>query len=646
MTTRRDIIAWDTETHLIKPGMPAPRMVCLSESDGQRTRLYTRPHMVARCWELLQQRSVGHHVVYDLGVACAEDSRLLPLVFDALEHRRLFCTKLTQKMLDNARGELKYVFDEETLEYRKQRYGLSDLVKRYSDVDISESKKAPDAWRLRYHELDGIPLNQWPREADAYARNDAKHTHDVDQAQHRLVADDEIPGYAGEMKAAWALHMLGIWGVRTDPQAVSAYRKELTTQLAAQISVCQEHGFRARGERPSRRISQIREAIDAWCRANNKEPLLTEKRQQIATSREALMRTDHPGLRAVAESVRLEKLLTTYVAALERGTEVPLNPQYNTPLETYRTSCSGGAKIDGAPVGMNMQNLPRGGRVRECVIPRPGWVFAFCDYDTIEMIGLAQICLWLFGYSALAEAARAGMDFHILLAADICAMPYKQVLDLYKDNDVYVSGVRQYSKIGNYGFSGGMAEPAFIDYAKGYGLDISFSLATTIRDTFRKRWPEMNDYFRFNKRVCRNGPATIIFEGTGMIRGKVGYTAACNGWFQHLVAIGAKAALYQVVKESWIDSGSPLYGCRPFLFAHDEIGIEIPFHDIGIEASHNAAMRLQAVMNDEMQKWMPDVPVRSSVAMTRRWYKGAKAMYHKGLLVPVRPSGREWITDV
>jgi hypothetical protein len=118
--------------------------------------------------------------------------------------------------------------------------------------------------------------------------------------------------------------------------------------------------------------------------------------------------------------------------------------------------------------------------------------------------------------------------------------------------------------------------------------------------------------------------------------------------------MGAKTALYQVVKECYIDSGSPLHGCRPWLFAHDEIGMEIPHTAFGPLRTHLAAMRLQQVMKEEMQKWCPDVPIGASVAMTRRWYKGAPAKMENGLLVPVKPIKKEvpggkpktiWVVD-
>jgi hypothetical protein len=631
-------------------------MVCLSMEDrnGER-RLYDREQGLDIAERLIKEEfSVNHHIFYDLGVVAAERPRILPYIFDAIDRRQIHCTKIRQMMIDNAAGELKFIFDEEILEFKKQNYVLYRLVQRHLGYDIQHTKEADDAWRLRYHELDGIPIEQWEEGARTYPLDDATHARQVWLSQEKDIAPDEIPGFTSQMQAAWALNLMGTWGLRTDPAAVAEYRKDLQEDFVEQVRTCQEFGFRRKGKDKkgrSRDMKAIRAAIEKWYKANGREMKMTgggvKTGPQIATDREQLMDTDHPGLHAVAESVRTEKMLTTYVAALERGVVVPLNPNYNPIIETFRTSCSGGMKIDGIPVGMNVQNLPRKGKVRECVIPRAGWVFAFCDYDTLEMLTLAQVCLDLFGYSEIANAANEGRDFHVDLAADIMEMPYRQAWDKYVAGDEDVANARQYCKIGNYGFGGGMGPHAFIQYAKGYGITITLEHAKKLHAGFRRKWTEMTAYFNHCSFLCSEGNAEkIVFERSGMVRGNVPYTATCNGFFQHLAAMGAKKAVYDVAKECYCDAGSPLFGCRPWLFAHDEIGMEIPYEAIGPRRAHEAAMRLQEVMVKAMKYWCPDVPIAATVSMTRRWHKGAKPITQNGILVPCRPEGKKWVADL
>jgi len=649
-------IIWDFETHLIKPGQTCPRMVCLSTADLQNnTALYTREEGLDVAERILtKEESGGHHIFYDLGVLCAERPKLVRETFRALDEARLHCTKIRQMMIDNARGQLKFEFNEETLEFKKQNYQLFRLVQRHLGYDISAQKKGGNVWRMRYAELDGVPLDQWPEEAKQYPIDDAVETKDVwASQQERDIDPDTIPGYEWEMRSAWALNLMGTWGVRTDEEAVVEYEKDLQADFADQIRICQEYGFRRAGGKKgiSRDTKKIMAAVEDWYKEHEMRMKLTPK-GQVSMDREQLTTTDHPGLNAVAESVRIEKLLTTYVPGLKRGTIVPLNPNYNPIIETFRTSCSGGMKIDGVPVGMNLQNLPRKGKVRECVIPREGNCFAFCDYDTLEMRTLAQVNLDLFGFSELAESLKAGRDLHVDLAADMLGMDYDRAMRLYEAGDKDIAEARQFCKIGNYGFGGGMGPKAFVAYAKNMGgIIVDPEHAMTLWRGFRKKWREMNDYFAHCSFLCMDGNAEhIVFERTGMVRGDVPYTAVCNGFFQHLAARGAKDSLYQVSKECYCDGGSPLYGCRPWLFAHDEIGLEIPYMAFGPKRTHEAAMRLQQVMIDVMKRWCPDVPIGATVALTRRWYKGAPPLFDKnGILIPTRPvandSGKkEWIS--
>ena len=117
-----------------------------------------------------------------------------------------------------------------------------------------------------------------------------------------------------------------------------------------------------------------------------------------------------------------------------------------------------------------------------------------------------------------------------------------------------------------------------------------------------------------------------------MKRGSVNYTATCNGFFQHLAAIGAKEALWRVVSECYTGN-TALRGCRPWLFLHDEIGLEVP-HD---DNASDAAQRLQVAMIESMSKWIPDIPITCTPVLGERWYKGAEPVYVDGKLVPCEP---------
>ena len=124
---------------------------------------------------------------------------------------------------------------------------------------------------------------------------------------------------------------------------------------------------------------------------------------------------------------------------------------------------------------------------------------------------------------------------------------------------------------------------------------------------------------------------------TGRLRGYPRYCAARNSPFQGLAADGAKRALYRLIREKF----------RVVNFIHDEVLIEFP-----IEADHHKlAQRVKKIMIEEMQVVVPDVPATCEFALMRRWYKGAKAVFENGRLVPSKPvpdgnNGLIWVHDV
>jgi hypothetical protein len=571
------------------------------------------------------------------------------LIFKAINENRLHCIRIREMMIRNATGELKFEWDPVAGEFKKQNFHLFNMVQRYKGYSIESKKKGENIWRLRYNELDGVPIEEYPPDAASYAIEDSVETLDIWDAQNeKELQGDEIPGLVSQMQAAWALYLTGTWGFRTEPEAVREFKKSLQRDFAEEIAVCQEYGFRRSGKETSRDMKAIKAAVER-CYADMGKPVPLTEKGDVSTDRDALMATDHPGLHAVSESIKLEKQLTTYAAALERGTEVPLNPNYNALIETFRTSCSGGMKIDKIPVGMNVQNLPRKGGARACVVPREGWVFAFCDLDTIEMRSLGQVCIDWYGKSQIVEAIKAGVDTHVYFASQMIDMPYRDAITLHESGDKKIGDERQFCKIANYGFMGGMGPDTFVDYAKAQKITVSKDKARQLHSGFRHAWPEVSQYLADIGYLCRGGSIDVVFPRSGMVRGRVRYTAACNGNFQHLAAMGAKASLYQVVYECYCDSGSPLYGCRPWLFCHDEVGIEIPEYAFSPQEVHAAAMRLQRIMIEETAKWHPNVPIGASVALARRWHKGAKAIYEKGLIVPAKPveqGGKTiWVRD-
>ncbi len=663
------IIGWDVETFRFYPGVTAPKLVCVSWDDGETKGVMLDDEGLGWFRRQLQTDNVlvAHNANYDILVMLAEDDTLIPLVRKALEDGRLRCTKVREKIIQNAEGELKFEWDPDTESWIKNpSFSLQRLVWKHFKVFLD---KKEDTWRLRYGELYRVPISEWPSAAIDYSISDSTWARALYLKQEEIAEGDEIPGELHVARTSVALACLSSWGVRTDADSVDELEKEITAEYEFWVARAQAHGLVRRDAKRSKDMKKVKDRVaEVYTKFGIKVP--TTPKQNVCTDREVLTFSGAEGrkiprleslegfdrkkiacvdvaLKCVSEVTRTQKLLTTYVKVLKQGVTVPLTPDYNEAVETFRTSCS----------KPNLQNQGRGGGIRKCFKPRDGWTYAFCDYDSLEMRTLAQACIDLFGYSFIAEAIKAGKDLHVDLATEtLGGMDYDEAMRRYESGDKILEEVRQGSKIGNYGMAGGMGPDAFVDYARGYGVEMSLDEAKKIHQAFRRKWREVVDYFNYCSNLCDGSEAEmVVHPRTKMCRGKVRYTAVCNFFFQNGAAVGATGALWNVVMETLDPTlKSPLYGCRAWYFGHDEIGMEIPYAAFGPERAHAAAMRLQTVMIESMKRWVPNVPIGATVASCRRWLKGAKPVLVDGLLVPSRPekymdSGKEkvrWVADI
>lgn len=584
---------------------------------------------------------VGHNVFYDLGVLCAEDPAVfVPLVFRAFDDFRVRDTIIRQQLIDIATGNLKYRLDPDTDTYVKTGYTLADLVLRL----LGRVLPKEDTWRLKYALLDGVPIKDWPADARKYAIDDSVATREVYFKQAELAGNGGvIPTEERATRDAWALWLMSAWGVRTDGEAVAKLKAELEAEQAEANVKLQGTGIikQKKGGAWSRDMKEIYRRVAAGYTAQGLQVPMTspsnlEKEPRVSSDYEALVDSKDEGLAILADAAGGAKLLNTYIPMLEGGTVAPICARFNALVESNRTSCS----------GPNLQTPPRKGGVRNCFVPRKGFVYCSVDYDTIELRSLAQSCLDLIGQSAMAVALRNGEDLHLNLAADFMGISREEAAKRYKEGDSEVVDQRQMMKPANFGFPGGMASDSFVDYAKGYGYMIDRGLAKRIHEQWHRAWPEMKAYFQLvGNLVGRAGEGTVVSPRSGFVRGGLTFTQLSNHYFQSLTATGAKDALWHVTHDCYTDTSSPLWGSRPVIFMHDEIITEMP------EERASAAAPLQAkIMVDVMARWIPDIPILASPVLMRRWHKGAKPVYVDGKLVPSKPvesDGKiKWVADL
>lgn len=714
------LVTIDTETHLIRPGLLVPRPVCVqigefrdrppmppvdrdgSDWSGWRdeafgcvdARLIAVGAGVAALHTLLADPEVlliGQNIAYDLAVLARVDPTLLPKVFAAYEAGRIEDIKIREKLLLLSIGRL--ADEGESGNKLQEKFDLAAIVDRHFHVSIAEDKHGLSSWRLRYGELEDVPLEDWPSEARRYALDDVRWNLVVFLAQW-ATRRGNVPDSASQARHAWWMHLMGAWGVRTHPDAVFALEAKLRRQMERMDRVVRDAGLlqarRVKGEVvESKDLAVLRRMIGLEYDGN---PPMTDGRvnratgervPEVSTSRETkLARVNEAvmdryddeidagvpvevaranaaqaarvsveriarweALRASVERDQTEKLLSTYVPTLLEGTKRNITPNWNPLVASGRVSC----------LNPNLTNQPRKGGVRECYAPREGWLYAVADYSFIELVTLAQTCLDRYGESRLAEAINAGMDPHLGMAASMLKISYAEAKR--RSDEPQIKAARQAAKAYNFGFPGGLGPAKMVDYARiAYGIEMSLEEAKQRREDWYAQWPEMRRYHQDIGKACENAEreTTVVQDVSGRVRGGCSFTAAANSYFQGRTADGAKRSGWYLARECYLDdpyaddgkhaamglrveagrrTPSPLYGCRTVAFVHDEFIVEVP-----ASVAPQAAKRLSEVMVLGMREYVPSVKIGVETVLVERWYKGAKPVHDaNGNLAVWRP---------
>lgn len=610
------MIFFDLETHLIRKGLLAPPIVCGAfVEDESEPWLYDRAATLLDVENALEGGAsfCGHNVAYDFGCVCAARPDLIPAVFSAYANDRVTDTMIRQELIDIAHG----------CHHKLGPYSLADLSTRLLDRPMA---KGDDTWRLRYEELDGVPLERWPEAARTYPLLDVTTTRDVYETQEREAPPEYLVDQYAQARAAWALHLLAAWGVTTDPVAVEKLAASLTRrrdEIEARLlklgwlerPPVAKRGKAAGQVKPYvRKIAKVRKAVEtAYRRLGLKIPEANALTGATATDALTCTESGDPDLKAYGELGQIRARLDKNIPVLREGL---VHTRFGLAASGRSTS-----KATEEGLGDNLQNAPRKGGIRECFVPRPGFVFVDVDYSTLELCTLAQVCFAWFGESALRDAINAGRDVHRDLGTEIQGCAYDDVTD----------DTRQTAKVANFGFPGGLSPGALVGFALGtYGVRMTFDEAAALKSAWMRRWPEMAGYFATVNRLVNAG-GTIEHLTSARLRGRCGFTDACNTFFQGLGADIAKSAMFDVSRACYAIPTSPLYGCRPVMFVHDQILTEAP------EATaHEAALEQERLMVAAAAPFLPDVTIKAQALLTRRYSKAAKRIVDPvtGRLVP------------
>jgi len=616
-------VVLDTETHPVTDTLKAPPIVSVAawaSDDPDEVHLWLRDEGLKhwRAWlEDPETVFIGANIAYDFTCACAYDASFIPLVVECYEAGRVHDVQVMERLLQIGRGA------------PRLKNSLDQLVKRHLGKDVS-SWKSGDVWRVKYHLLDGVPLEVWPDDAATYARLDVEWTRDVYREQLRKLkkqmkvaqgkaADymirvrDVVPDLIGEIehqtRAAFVLHQPQVTGVRIERARVRKLREKTQVEFSDLRKVATAAGLVS--PNGSKNEGAIREALSEYIERHDAKHLREWTPGGQLSIKAAVLKgcTHDQGLAALGAASKPEKLLTAFLDPLLALPTPLVHSRYNVLVDSGRTSAS----------KPNVQQVSRDGGLRECYVARPGHVFIGSDYDTLEMRSLAQVAFTRFGASDMRNTLIEGKDLHLDFAAELLTISYALAEQRKAADDPEVKEARQFAKVGDFGFPGGLGVRTFVEYAAGFGVHLTEARAHELKQQFSRKWREMGPYFADASLASKTDfPSHLkIIQGLGRLRGNITYTRFCNTWFQGLAADGAKEALWEVQRACWTP-GHVLYGSRIALFIHDEIVLET--REENLEAKGNA---LVALMVSGMAKWIPDVPITADYVVMRRWSKDA-----------------------
>lgn len=668
VSAKTRVVAFDTETALIRPGKLAPELACLTYQVATAEGV-EEPQIVTpddpRCLDLMaswladpETLIVGHNVAFDLAVYAARWPHLVPAIFAAYEAERVTDTQIREQVNDIALARYRQPFEDRGKK-TKRTYDLAAIAWRRLGVALKK-----DGWRLRYGEFLGLPLAQWldraveiiaraqircdaidamsggaekmaaikaasddygiitgpPSDVITYPLKDAATTMAVFLDQPATIMDEHP-----QAMSAWWKHLMSAWGLLTHPGSSAQLEHATLAEYREIERRLQEQGLvKVDGTRDTKaaqaRMVAVCEKLGRPVRKT--DPSSKFPHGQVQLDEDACSSTQDPVLLDYATLGTLKSVLSKDVGMIEAGGYFVVHTRMGL-AETGRSTSS----------GPNIQNLRTMPGIRECFVPSEGWVFAQADYSGLELSTLAEVCINVVGFSKLGEAINAGHDPHLMMAANILGISFEEAVA--RKGEKAIKKARQLAKVANFGFPGGLGAATFVAFARASKVVITEEEAKRLKAQWLETWPEMSRYFAWVNALPEDAEGrTVVQLYTGRVRGGATYTAACNSMFQGLGADATQRAGFYIARACYAEPDSPLYGCRIVAYIHDEFILECP-----ADRAPEAAEELARLMMKHANELLRNVPVKTEPVLMSLWCKDARALRDPaGRLVPWSPS--------
>lgn len=180
--------------------------------------------------------------------------------------------------------------------------------------------------------------------------------------------------------------------------------------------------------------------------------------------------------------------LETFIKSWEKiQVDDRIYPSFNITARTGRTTCS----------NPNLQQIPQDKNVRNLIEARPGWKILECDFSQVEL----RVASMFSGDANMQHAYQSGSDLH----SKTTELLFGDTSNLSKQDQ---KRKRTEAKSMNFGFLYGMSAKTFVDYAKGYGLNITEEQSEGFRNNFFEAYPRLLPWHEECKEYARKNGHT------------------------------------------------------------------------------------------------------------------------------------------
>lgn len=183
----------------------------------------------------------------------------------------------------------------------------------------------------------------------------------------------------------------------------------------------------------------------------------------------------NPVVDDLLEYRRLTKLETFIKSWEEIQVDDRIYPSFNITARTGRTTCN----------NPNLQNIPQDKNVRNLIEAKPGWKILECDLSQVEL----RVASIFSGDENMQHAYQSGSDLH----SKTTRLLFGDTSNLSKQEQ---KRKRTFSKSLNFGYLYGMSAKTFVQYAKGFGLNITEEYSEELRDNFFKAYPTLIEWHK------------------------------------------------------------------------------------------------------------------------------------------------------